>query len=96
MEMSGKRRIRRPKRRLLDSTMNDLSERELSWEEVQDPKKQRPLIKWGMYADEELTLQCDLVQQPPDPCWTNTRIHFVLVAMCLPIMSTSLPLQHPI
>ena len=36
MEVPGKRRRGRPKRRWLDNIRNDLSERELSGEEVQD------------------------------------------------------------
>ena len=36
MEVLGKRRRRKAKRRLLDSIMNDLSERALSGEEAQD------------------------------------------------------------
>ena len=39
MVMDGLRRRGRPKRRWLDSTRNDLSERELSWEEAQDRAK---------------------------------------------------------
>ena len=36
MEVAGKRRRGRPKRRWLDNIKNDLSERELSGEETQD------------------------------------------------------------
>ena len=39
MEMPWKRRRGRPKRRWLDSTRNDLAERELSGEEAQDPPR---------------------------------------------------------
>ena len=42
MEVSGKRRIGRPKRRWLDSIRNDLSERELC---VQDRAKWRRFIR---------------------------------------------------
>ena len=60
MEGPGKRRRGRPKRRWLDSTRNDLSERELSGEEAQDRVKWRrlvrhidPHIKVGKDAEEE-------------------------------------------
>ena len=39
MEVPGKRRGGRPKRRWLDSIRNDLSERELSREDAQDGAK---------------------------------------------------------
>ena len=45
MEVPGKRRRGRPKRRWLDSIRNDLSERELSGEEAQDRVKSRRLIR---------------------------------------------------
>ena len=45
MEVPGKRRRGRPKRRWLDSIRNDLSERELSREDGQDRAKWRRLIK---------------------------------------------------
>ena len=45
MEVLGKRRRRRPKRRWLDSIRNDLSERELSREHAQDRAKERCLIR---------------------------------------------------
>ena len=45
MEVPGKRRRGRPKRRWLDNIRNDLSERELSEEEVQDRAKWRRLIR---------------------------------------------------
>ena len=46
MEVPGKRRRGRPKRRWLDNIKNDLSERELSAaEEVQDRVQRRRLIK---------------------------------------------------
>ena len=41
MEVPGKRRRGRPKRRWLDSIRNDLLERELSGEEAQDRAKWR-------------------------------------------------------
>ena len=41
MEVPGKRRRGRPKRRRLDSISNDLSERELSREDAQDRAKWR-------------------------------------------------------
>ena len=44
MDVPGKRRRRRPKRRWLDNTKNDLSDRELSEEYAQDRPKWRPLI----------------------------------------------------
>ena len=58
MEVPGKRRRGRPKRRWLDSTRNDLSERELSGENVQEMeashhKTHRPHIKVGKDAEEE-------------------------------------------
>ena len=43
MEVPGKRRRGRPKRRWLDSIRNDLSERELSREDAQDRAKWRRL-----------------------------------------------------
>ena len=46
MEVPGKRRRGRPKRRWLD-IRNDLSERELSREDMQDRAKRRRLIKVG-------------------------------------------------
>ena len=45
MEVPGKRRRGRPKRRWLDSIRNDLSERYLSGENVKDRAKWRHLIK---------------------------------------------------
>ena len=45
MEVPGKRRGGRPKRRWMDSIMNDLSERELSREDTQDRAKWRRLIR---------------------------------------------------
>ena len=45
MEVAGKRRRGRPKRRWLDSIRNDLSERELSREDAQDRVKWRRLIR---------------------------------------------------
>ena len=45
MEMPGKRKRGRPKRRWLDSIRNDLSERELSREGTQDRAKWRRLIR---------------------------------------------------
>ena len=44
MEVPGKRRRGRPKRRWLDSIRNDLSERELSGEDAQERAKWRRLI----------------------------------------------------
>ena len=45
MEVPGKRRKGRSKRRWLDSIRNDLSERELSREDTQDRAKWRGLIR---------------------------------------------------
>ena len=45
MEVTGKRRRGRPKRRWLDNIRNDLSERELSEEEAPDRIKRRRLIR---------------------------------------------------
>ena len=45
MEVPVKRRNGRPKRRWLDNTKNDLSERELSGEEAQDRAEWRRLIR---------------------------------------------------
>ena len=45
MEVPGKRRRGRPKRRWLDSIGNDLSERELSREDAQDRAKWRRLVR---------------------------------------------------
>ena len=45
MEVPGKRRRGRPKRRWLDSIRNDLSERELSGEDAQDRAKWRRLTR---------------------------------------------------
>ena len=45
IEMPGKRRRGRPKRRWLDNIKNDLSERELSGAEAQDRAKWRRLIR---------------------------------------------------
>ncbi len=45
MEVPGKRRRGRPKRRWLDSIRNDLSERELSGEDAQDWVKWRCLTR---------------------------------------------------
>ena len=44
MEVPGKRRRGRPKKRWLDSIKNDLSERELSGEDAKDRAKWRRLI----------------------------------------------------
>ena len=54
MEVPGKRRRGRPKRRWLDNINNDLSERELSGEEAQyRVSKHRPHIKVGKHAEED-------------------------------------------
>ena len=45
MEVPGKRRGGRPKRRWLDTIKNDLSERELSGEDAHDRAKWRRLIR---------------------------------------------------
>ena len=45
MEVPGKRKRGRPKRRWLDSIKNDLSERELSGEDAQDRVQWRRLIR---------------------------------------------------
>ena len=45
IEVLGKRRRGRPKRRWLDNIRNDLSERELSEEEAQDWVQRRRLIR---------------------------------------------------
>ena len=45
MEVPGKRRRGRPKRRWLDNIKNDLSERELSGEDAQDRAKRRRIIR---------------------------------------------------
>ena len=45
MEVPGKRRRGRPTRRWLDSIRNDLSERELSGEDVQDRPRWRRIIR---------------------------------------------------
>ena len=45
MEVPGKRRRGRPKREWLDSIRNDLSERELSGEDVQDWPRCRRLTR---------------------------------------------------
>ena len=45
MEVTGKRRRGRPKRRWLDSIRNDLSERGLSEEDAQDRPRWRRLIR---------------------------------------------------
>ena len=45
MEVPGKRRRGRPKRRLLDSIRNDLSERGLSEEDAQDRPRWRRLTR---------------------------------------------------
>ena len=45
MEVPGKGRRGRPRRRWLDSIRNDLSESELSGEEAQDQAKWRRLIR---------------------------------------------------
>ena len=45
MEMPGKRRRGRPKRRWLDSIRNDLSERQLSGEDAQDRANWRRLTR---------------------------------------------------
>ena len=44
MEVPGKRRRGRPKRRWMDTIGNDLSEKELSREDTQDRAKWRSLI----------------------------------------------------
>ena len=51
MEVPGKKRRGRPKRRWMDTIGNDLSEKELSREDTQDRAKWRSLIKVG--KDEE-------------------------------------------
>ena len=61
MEVPGKRRRGRPKRRWLDNIRNNLSERELAGEDGQDRAKwrrliiktRRPHIKVGKDAEEE-------------------------------------------
>ena len=56
MEIPGKRRRGRLKRRWLDNIKNDLLERELSWEEAQDRVEWRRLIrniKVGNDAEED-------------------------------------------
>ena len=45
MEVPGKRRRGRPKQKWLDNINNDLSERELSWEEEQNRVKSKHLIR---------------------------------------------------
>ena len=45
MEVPGKRKRVRPKRRWVDNIRNDLSQRELSGEEAQDRVKWRRLIR---------------------------------------------------
>ena len=45
MEVPGKRRRGRPKRRWFDSIRNDLSERELSRKDTQDRAQWRHLIR---------------------------------------------------
>ena len=62
MEVPGKRRRGRPKRRCLDSIRNDLSQRELSRKDAQDRAKWRhlkrhirPRIKVGNNTEEEDT-----------------------------------------
>ena len=45
MEVSGKRRRGRPKRRWLDNIKNDLSERDLSGEDAQYRDKWRRLVR---------------------------------------------------
>ena len=45
MEVPGKRRRGRPKRRWLDNIKNDLSERELSGEDTQDRVQRRRLVR---------------------------------------------------
>ena len=45
IEVPEKRRRGRPKRRWLDSTRNDLSERELSREDAQDRAKWRRIVR---------------------------------------------------
>ena len=47
MEVLGKRRRGRQKRRWFDNIRNDLSERELSGEEAQDQVQRRRLYKRG-------------------------------------------------
>ena len=49
MEVPGKRRRGRPKRRWLDSIRNDLSERELAREDTQDRDKWRRLSGFCPY-----------------------------------------------
>ena len=46
MEVLGKRRSERPKRRLLDNIRNDLLERDLSGEEAQYWKKKNVSWRW--------------------------------------------------
>ena len=60
MEVPGKRRRGRPKRRWLDNIRNDLSERELSGEEVQHRFQWRRIIRnidptymWGRTQKEK-------------------------------------------
>ena len=62
MEVPGKRRRGRPKRRWLDSIRNDLSERELSGEEVQDRVKWRRLIR-NIKPEEEIIYSNQLLYQ---------------------------------
>ena len=65
MEVPGKRRRGRPKRRWLDSIRNDLSERELSREDAQDRAKWRRFIRYidiKVGKDEEKK-KCDQIQR---------------------------------
>ena len=60
MEMPGKRRRGRPKRRWLDNIKNDLSQRELSGKEAKEAshKEYRPHVKVGKDAGEEEEMSC--------------------------------------
>ena len=53
MEVPGKRRRGRPKRRWMDTIGNDLSEQELSREDTQDRAKWRSLIRHIKVGNDE-------------------------------------------